>query len=65
MKETGKVPETQTRRQGRQAPSTSELKRLHTRHNTLSPLKGREHGGVHALLRTKKQECNSSVQNAT
>jgi hypothetical protein len=41
------------------------MKELKTRHTNTSLWKGRELGAMHVLVKTKTQEQNSSVQNAT
>jgi len=65
MQQTGKGPSAQTTRQERQALSISQMKELKTWCTNSGLWKGRELGAMHVLLKTKTQEQNSSVQNAT
>lgn len=62
MQETGRVPQMQTPRQERHAPSFRQLSRIDTRYNKHWSLKL---VAVCVLLKTNQQEQNSSVQNAT
>ena len=65
MQELGRVPETQTTRQERQAPSISQLNRLDTRHKEHWPLEGKRTGccacsAINKATRMKYEctECN-------
>jgi len=64
IQEAGRVPLLQTASQRRRAPSTSQLKRLDSRHD---PGSGsvRELGSVCVPPKTKTHEQNTSVENAT
>ena len=62
IQETGKVPQTQTTRQERHAPSVRQLSRTDTRYNKHWSLKL---VAVRVLLKTNQQEQNSSLQNTT